>query len=46
MSQRPQAGEPAPGFELPDQDGTPRSLQGFRGQPLVLFFYPKSGTPG
>lgn len=35
----------APGFTLPDQDGTPRTLEEFRGRPLVLFFYPRADTP-
>lgn len=46
MSERPQAGEPAPAFELNDQDGTTRSLVDYRDRPLVLFFYPKASTPG
>jgi peroxiredoxin Q/BCP len=36
----------APGFELPDQDGRSVRLEDFRGQPVVLFFYPKASTPG
>ncbi|HEY7658747.1 MAG TPA: peroxiredoxin [Burkholderiales bacterium] len=42
----PKAGEPAPDFSLPDQDGKTRSLSGFRGKWLVLYFYPKDDTPG
>jgi len=33
-------------FTLPDQDGNPVSLSQFRGQPIVLFFYPRADTPG
>ncbi len=33
-------------FSLPDQDGTVRSLKDFKGQWLVLYFYPKDDTPG
>jgi peroxiredoxin Q/BCP len=36
----------APDFAAPDQDGASRSLREFRGRPIVLYFYPKDGTPG
>ena len=39
-------GTPAPDFTLPDQDGTPRSLADYRGQKVVLYFYPKDMTSG
>jgi peroxiredoxin Q/BCP len=39
-------GEPAPDFELPDQDGRPVRLSALRGAPVVLYFYPKADTPG
>ena len=39
-------GEPAPDFALPDQEGKTRSLAGFRGKWLVLYFYPRDDTPG
>lgn len=40
-------GEPAPDFELPDQDGKPRRLSGLLGDnPLILYFYPADFTPG
>jgi peroxiredoxin Q/BCP len=42
----PQAGQPAPDFKLPSQDGTPVSLQDFKGKWVVLYFYPKDGTHG
>jgi len=41
-----QAGEKAPEFELPDQDGETVRLSDFRGCPVVLYFYPKADTPG
>jgi thioredoxin-dependent peroxiredoxin len=41
-----QAGATAPDFTLPDQDGNDVSLSDFRGQPVVLYFYPKADTPG
>lgn len=40
-------GEPAPDFELRDQDGNSVRLADFRGKsPVVLIFYPKDSTPG
>ncbi len=42
----PRAGQDAPGFTLPDQDGTMRSLGDFRGKWLVLYFFPRADTPG
>ncbi|HEY7932623.1 MAG TPA: thioredoxin-dependent thiol peroxidase [Solirubrobacteraceae bacterium] len=39
-------GEEAPAFELPDQDGRVVKLSDFRGQPVVVYFYPKADTPG
>ena len=40
------AGETAPAFRLPNQDGIPRALADFRGRYLLLWWYPKAGTPG
>jgi thioredoxin-dependent peroxiredoxin len=40
------AGISAPDFTLPDENGTPRSLSDYHGQPVVLYFYPKDDTPG
>ena len=42
----PQVGALAPDFTLPDQRNTPRRLSDFRGQWVVLYFYPKNETPG
>jgi thioredoxin-dependent peroxiredoxin len=39
-------GEEAPDFELSDQDGKKVSLSQFRGQTVVLYFYPRADTPG
>ncbi len=39
-------GQPAPDFTLPDQNGESITLSSFRGQPVVLYFYPKDNTPG
>lgn len=41
-----QIGMQAPAFTLPDKNGTPVSLSDFRGQKVVLYFYPKDNTPG
>jgi peroxiredoxin Q/BCP len=42
----PQVGQQAPNFTLPSQDGTPVSLDQYRGKWVVLYFYPKDMTPG
>jgi thioredoxin-dependent peroxiredoxin len=39
-------GQQAPVFELPDQDGRIVKLSDFRGQTVVVYFYPKADTPG
>lgn len=39
-------GEPAPEFELSDQNGQLHSLEDYREQWVVLYFYPKDETPG
>jgi peroxiredoxin Q/BCP len=39
-------GQPAPDFELPDQDGNLVKLSDLRGRPVVVYFYPKADTPG
>jgi len=41
-----EAGDAVPDFELPDQDGRPVRLKDFRGQRVVVYFYPKADTPG
>jgi len=42
-----QAGQPAPLFSLPDADMETVDLAGFIGKKnIVLYFYPKDGTPG
>src|SRR2546425_5542337 len=42
----PAAGSAAPEFTLPSQEGTPVSLKDYRGQWVVLYFYPKDFTSG
>ena len=39
-------GSKAPGFTLPDQNGTPATLRDLAGNWVVLYFYPKDDTPG
>ena len=39
-------GSPAPNFTLTSDSGEQVSLESFRGQPVVLYFYPKDDTPG
>ena len=41
-----QTGDQAPDFELPNQDGEPVRLSDLRGEPVVLYLYPKADTPG
>ncbi len=40
------AGEPAPDFTLPDQNGDSVTLSSFRGGWVVVYFYPQDDTPG
>ena len=40
------AGDPAPEFDLPRDGGGRLSLADLKGQPAVLYFYPKDDTPG
>lgn len=39
-------GTRAPEFTLPDQNGVIHSLSDYRGQRVVLYFYPKDNTAG
>ena len=41
-----QEGQPAPAFELPDEQNRTVKLRDFQGHQLVFFFYPKADTPG
>jgi len=40
------AGDSAPAFTLPDQDGKEVSLADFAGGQVVVYFYPRDDTPG
>lgn len=44
-SVRLEPGQPAPDFTLNDQNGAPVSLSDYRGQKVVLYFYPAAMTP-
>ena len=41
-----QEGSQAPQFRLPDQEGNVHSLDEYRGQKVILYFYPKDMTSG
>jgi thioredoxin-dependent peroxiredoxin len=41
-----EAGQAAPDFTLPDQNGDEVTLSELRGQTVVLYFYPRADTPG
>ena len=45
-SRIPEAGDPAPEFDLPASFGRRVSLAGLRGRPFVLYLYPKADTSG
>jgi thioredoxin-dependent peroxiredoxin len=44
--QRLAPGDPAPDFTLLDADGSPVSLSSYRGQRVIVYFYPAAMTPG
>ncbi|MTD57476.1 thioredoxin-dependent thiol peroxidase [Amycolatopsis pithecellobii] len=44
--QRLSTGDPAPDFTLSDSEGNKVSLSDYRGQRVVVYFYPAAGTPG
>lgn len=46
MTEQLLPGNPAPEFSLQDQDGNTVSLADFRGEKVVLYFYPAAMTPG
>ena len=43
---RLEPGDAAPDFTLPDADGNPVQLSSFRGQRVIVYFYPAAMTPG
>ena len=42
----PKIGNLAPAFSLKDQDGASHALKDYRGQTVLVYFYPKAMTPG
>jgi len=42
----PKEGNKAPDFELPDQEGKTHKLSDYKGDWVLLYFYPKDDTPG
>ncbi|MGE4159944.1 MAG: thioredoxin-dependent thiol peroxidase [Planctomycetota bacterium] len=40
------AGDKAPAFKLPDQNGKIHDLKDYKGQWVLVYFYPKDDTPG
>jgi peroxiredoxin Q/BCP len=46
MTTRLEAGNKAPSFTLPDQNGNPVSLSDYAGKKVILYFYPAASTPG
>ncbi len=41
-----EVGQPAPGFQLADDQNNTVNLTDYQGHPLVLYFFPKADTPG
>ena len=39
-------GDKAPGFSLPSDSGKPIKLSDYKGNTLILYFFPKADTPG
>lgn len=39
-------GDQAPDFESVDQSGSTVKLSDFKGQPIIVYFYPRDNTPG
>lgn len=46
LAEEVKEGDPAPGFELRDQNGQLHSLEDYRDKWVAVYFYPKDGTPG
>lgn len=41
-----QVGDKIPDISLPDQNGVELNLGSLKGEPFILYFYPKDNTPG
>lgn len=46
MAELLKVGDSAPDFSSVDQDGNPVKLSQLKGQPVVIYFYPRDNTPG
>lgn len=46
MTTKLTAGDTAPPFTLKDANGSDVSLDDYRGQRVIVYFYPKASTPG
>lgn len=46
MSEPLKIGQRAPEFKLKADDGSEVELKDFRGQNVILYFFPKAMTPG
>lgn len=46
LAEEVKEGDPAPGFELRDQNGQLHSLEDYRDKWVAVYFYPKDDTPG
>ena len=46
FAESPRVGDPAPDFELTDQNGEQHTLEDYRDEWVALYFYPKDDTPG
>jgi peroxiredoxin Q/BCP len=46
MTTRLEAGQAAPAFTLPDQNGNNVSLADYAGKNVIIYFYPAAMTPG
>lgn len=46
MTTRLETGDAAPDFTLTAADGSTVSLADYRGQKVIVYFYPKASTPG
>ncbi|BDZ51458.1 peroxiredoxin [Frondihabitans sucicola] len=46
MSDRLEKGASAPDFTLPDETGKAVSLSDYRGEKVIVYFYPAASTPG
>lgn len=46
MSERLAVGDRAPAFHLADQHGVKQRLSSFKGNKVLVYFYPRADTPG